>query len=278
MAMSGTGLLSLLAGLLYVGASVRAWQELRAGRSGGRVVWTLALAGLSAQLGALAWQRWATGRLAWAGGASGSLGLFAAWVTVAYALLTLRYRGPVLGALLLPVASLASMTGAVWGLVRGGEGAGRFGLGWVLVHIAPTVVGIACLAAGAALAAMYLLAEGYLRRRRLGGILRWLPALETLDQLSGRAVVLTFGLLTLGLAAGGVRAGFTGELGAGWAMDPKVLSSAATWVLVGAVLAARRRGGLWGRRLACLILVAAALAAFTYVGVDALLGGGHARL
>ena len=61
-------------------------------------------------------------------------------------------------------------------------------------------------------------------------------------------------------------------------LDPKVLSAGVTWVFIGAVVVVRHRGVFGGRRLAYLVLLAALLAVFTYVGVDALLGGEHAGL
>lgn len=267
-----------LAAALFGGGAVRAWQELRGGRVAGLRPWALALGGMAAGGGALLSQWAGEGRVGFAAGAAGSLGLFAVCVGAGFLLLRLWYRGPLWGVLLLPVASAAALGGALWGVVRGGRAAGTFGPTWALLHVLPTVVGITFLVAGAALGVTYLVEERYLRSRRLGDVLRWLPALEVLDRLGGQALALAFGLLSLGMAAGAVRALLWQELGVEWVLDPKVLSSAATWVLVGAVVVARRGGNFGGRRLAYLTLLAAALAAFTYIGVDALLGGGHAGL
>jgi ABC-type transport system involved in cytochrome c biogenesis permease subunit len=125
---------------------------------------------------------------------------------------------------------------------------------------------------------MYLLAERYLRASVLSQPFRWLPSLEALDRLAREALKLAFVLLSLGLAAGVIRALLYEELGSRWLADPKVISALATWALVFGVLAAGRHGRFGGRRFAYLTLLAAGLGAFTYVGVDALLGGRHAGL
>jgi ABC-type transport system involved in cytochrome c biogenesis permease subunit len=125
---------------------------------------------------------------------------------------------------------------------------------------------------------MYLLTERYLRASVLSQPFRWLPSLEALDHLAREALKLAFLLLSFGLAAGVVRAVLYKELGSRWLGDPKVIGALATWALVLGVLAAGRQGRFGGRRFAYLTLLAAGLGAFTYIGVDALLGGGHAGL
>lgn len=272
----GVVLLSLVATVLYGVGAGRAWRGLRSGVVMGRGIWALALVGTAAQAGALLW-RWVTaGRVTFAGGAAGSLGLFALCVGAAYLLLGLRHRGPWWAALLLPIAALASLLAGL-GVGAGWVG-GSFAASWGIVHVVPTVAGIACLVAAAALCVTYLVEEWYLRTRRLGATLRWLPALEALDRLSGWVLGLAFALLSVGLASGAVRALLWKELGGNWPLDPKVISSVVTWSFVGGVVAARRRGAFGGRQRAYLVLLAAALAAFTYLGVDALLRGRHASL
>lgn len=270
--------LSVLAAALFGAGALGAWRELRRGATGVPWTWRLALGGLASEMGALVAQWVSQGRMGFAAGAAGSLGLFAVCVGAGFLALRLRWRGPLWGVLLLPVASGAALGGALWGVARRGHPADIFGPGWAFLHVVPTVAGIACLVAGAALCVTYLVEERCLRSRRLGEVMRWLPALEVLDGLSGRVLTAAFWLLSVGLVAGALRALMWKELGVRWALDPKVLSAAATWALVGGVVAARRGGNFGGRRLAYLTLLAAALAAFTYVGVDALLGGAHAGL
>jgi len=275
---AGGVVLSMAAALLYGTGAVCAWRELRRGLPGGPLTWELALVGMAAQAGALLWGWVSEGQVAFVGGAGGSLGVFAVCVGMGFLLLRARSRGPVWGVLLLPVASVAALAGALWGALHEGGVASTFGMSWGLLHVIPAVAGIACLVAAAALCLTYLVEERYLRARQLRDVLQWLPALEVLDHLSAQALRLAFALLSLGLAAGAVRALLWKELGGAWVLDPKVVSAAATWLLVGGVAVARRRGQFGGRRFAYLVLLAAALAAFTYVGVDALLRGGHAGL
>jgi len=278
MSSSGMVLLSVLAGALYGVGSVCAWMNLRRALAFPRAPWALALSGVVTQAGALLWGWAASGRVAVPGGAPGSLGLLALCVGGGYLLFGFRQRSPWWPALVLPLPAVASLLAGVWGHARAGAGGAAFGVGWTAVHVVPTVAGIAALWSAAVLCAMYLLTERYLRSSVLSEPFRWLPSLEALDRLSREALKLAFLLLSLGLAAGVVRALVYEELGSRWLLDPKVIGALATWALVLGVLAAGRRGRFGGRRFAHLTLVAAALGAFTYIGVDAFLGGRHAGL
>ena len=84
-----------------------------------------------------------------------------------------------------------------------------------------TAVGALYVAGGAAL--IYLFEEWQLKRRRLGGVLGRLPSLATLDRLMFHATLLGLPFLTMGMAAGVIRAEtFNVEQ---WWFDPMVLLS-----------------------------------------------------
>jgi ABC-type uncharacterized transport system permease subunit len=278
MSSPGTVLLSFLAGALYGVGAVCAWTDLRRDLGLRTWPWLLACAGVLVQAGALLWGWAASGRVAVLGGAPGSLGLLALCVGGGYLLLGFRERSPWWPALILPLPAVASFLAGFWGHARAGAGGAAFGAGWTAVHVVPTVAGIAALWSAAVLCAMYLLTERYLRGAVLNQPFRWLPSLEALDRLAREALKLAFVLLSLGLAAGVIRALLYRELGSRWLSDPKVISALATWALVCGVLAAGRQGRFGGRRFAHLTLLAAGLGVFTYIGVDAFLGGRHAGL
>jgi len=267
---------ALAAGALYGAGALRCWVELRREGEPTGLARALGLLALAAQVASVVVVSVARGRATFLGGAPNSLGYFAVFVAVVYLVSGLRYRGPSWGALLLPVASLAALGSGVWLFVRGGRPGSSFGLSWGLVHVIPTVLGFACLAAAGAVAAMYLLEEWYLRSRRLVHTLKWLPALDVLDDLLAKVFRLAFVLLGFGLISGTVRAFVDKGLSLGWVVDPKVLCAVATWLLVTAVLVVKRYGSFVGRRLTYVTLAIAALAAFAYVGVDIWLGGWHA--
>lgn len=111
-----------------------------------------------------------------------------------------------------------------------------------------TAVGALYVAGGAAL--IYLFEEWQLKRRRLGGVLGRLPSLATLDRLIFHATLLGLPFLTMGMAAGVIRAEtFNVEQ---WWYDPMVLLSVGAWAVYALLLWGRMREDWGGRRVAYL--------------------------
>jgi ABC-type transport system involved in cytochrome c biogenesis permease subunit len=120
----------------------------------------------------------------------------------------------------------------------------------VVLHVAVmlTAVGALYVAGGAAL--IYLFEAWQLKRRHLGGILGRLPSLATLDRLIYHATLLGLPFLTMGMAAGVIRAEtFDVEQ---WWFDPMVLLSIGAWAVYAVLLWGRARGDWGGRRVAYL--------------------------
>ena len=115
----------------------------------------------------------------------------------------------------------------------------------VIVHVIVMLVAIGCLYVAGGAAIIYLVEETLLRRRKTGGILGRLPSLAALDRLIYHATLLGFPFLTMGMAAGVIRAE-TFRV-PGWATDPMVLLSAAAWGVYLVLIAGRVRGGWSGR-------------------------------
>jgi ABC-type uncharacterized transport system permease subunit len=84
-----------------------------------------------------------------------------------------------------------------------------------------------------------------LRRRKTGGVLGRLPSLAALDRLIYHATALGLPFLTMGMAAGVIRAE-TFKVPGG-PTDPMVLLSAAAWAVYLVLLAGRVRGEWSGR-------------------------------
>lgn len=127
----------------------------------------------------------------------------------------------------------------------------------VVLHVVVmlTAVGALYVAGGAAL--IYLFEEWQLKRRRLGGLLGRLPSLATLDRLVFHATLLGLPFLTMGMAAGVVRAEtFAVER---WWCDPMVLLSVAAWTVYAVLLWGRLRADWGGRRIAWLAVAGLAL-------------------
>lgn len=139
----------------------------------------------------------------------------------------------------------------------------------VIVHVAVMLVAIGCLYVAGGAAIIYLIEETLLRRRKTGGVLGRLPSLAALDRLIYHATLLGLPFLTMGMAAGVIRAE-TFKV-PGWPTDPMVLLSAAAWAVYLALIAGRVRGEWSGRAVSWLavaglvLLLVIRLAAVPYL-------------
>jgi ABC-type transport system involved in cytochrome c biogenesis permease subunit len=120
----------------------------------------------------------------------------------------------------------------------------------VIVHVSVMLVAIGCLYVAGGAAIIYLIEEALLRRRKTGGVLGRLPSLASLDRLIYHATALGLPFLTMGMAAGVIRAE-TFKV-PGWPTDPMVLLSAAAWAIYLALIAGRVRGDWSGRAVSWL--------------------------
>ena len=120
----------------------------------------------------------------------------------------------------------------------------------VIVHVAVMLVAIGCLYVAGGAAIIYLIEEALLRRRKPDGVLGRLPSLAALDRLIYHATLLGLPFLTMGMAAGVIRAE-TFKV-PGWPTDPMVLLSAAAWAVYLALIAGRVRGDWSGRSVSWL--------------------------
>ncbi len=120
----------------------------------------------------------------------------------------------------------------------------------VVVHVTVMLVAIGCLYVAGGAAIIYLIEEALLRRRRPGGVLGRLPSLAALERLVYRATLLGVPFLTMGMAAGVIRAE-TFRV-PGWATDPMVLLSVAAWAVYLALIAGRVRREWTGRAVSWL--------------------------
>ena len=120
----------------------------------------------------------------------------------------------------------------------------------VVVHVVVMLVAIGCLYVAGGAAIIYLIEETLLRRHKTGGVLGRLPSLASLDRLIYHATLLGLPFLTMGMAAGVIRAE-TFKV-PGWATDPMVLLSVAAWAVYLALITGRVRGDWSGRAVSWL--------------------------
>jgi ABC-type transport system involved in cytochrome c biogenesis permease subunit len=120
--------------------------------------------------------------------------------------------------------------------------------GWVMVHVALLLVGLAALVLNFGGALMYLVVERQLKAKRPGAVYYRLPPLETLDRLTVATLTVAFPFLTVGLALGALSA--RRAWGSVIAFDPLALFSMVMWVIYAATLLGRVLGHWRGRRAA----------------------------
>jgi ABC-type transport system involved in cytochrome c biogenesis permease subunit len=120
--------------------------------------------------------------------------------------------------------------------------------GWIMVHVALLLVGLAALVLNFVGALMYLVVERQLKAKRPGAAYYRLPPLETLDRLTVATLTVAFPFLTVGLALGVLSA--RRAWGSVIAFDPLALFSMLMWVIYAATLLGRVLGHWRGRRAA----------------------------
>jgi len=122
--------------------------------------------------------------------------------------------------------------------------------GWLLAHIGLILTGYAALILSFGASLIYLLQERTLKSKKPAGILSRLPALEVIDQIGLRSLLLGFPFMTLGLIAGTVVAQIT--FGRIDFLDPKILLSVLMWAVYLVLVYTRWTAGWRGRRAAYL--------------------------
>jgi len=169
-------------------------------------------------------------------------------VMVVFLLVYLLYQTTSLGIIVFPLVFLLTFIAAT--------GQAPFLLtspglrtGWLFAHIALIFTGYAALILSFGASVLYLIQERSLKSKR-SGILSRLPALEVIDQIGFRSLLLGFPFMTLGLIAGTVVAQAT--YGRVDLLDPKILLSILMWLVYLILLYTRWNAGWRGRRAAYL--------------------------
>ena len=178
--------------------------------------------------------------------------LFNSWLMVGiYLLIQLRYRLPVLGGIIAPLAFL--MTFAAFAVGRGaGDVPPGFQTFWLPLHVTLAFLGNAVFALAFGVSLIYLLQERHLKHKKLTLLMKRFPPLESLDRLNYKLLMWGFPLMTLGIITGSLWAGI--HWGDYWSWDPRQISSGIVWVFYGAILHGRVTAGLRGKKAAVLTM------------------------
>ena len=155
-----------------------------------------------------------------------------------------RERLRVLGAFITPVTLLLFLGAA---LRRDSVQAVPEGVRSALlpVHVGVNVLGLAAFAFAFAAGLAYVLQERQLRQKKLGGLFQRLPALDVLDRIGLRSVLVGFPLLTVGVVTGTMWI-VQGSLGLSATQGFGLLA----WLLFAGVLLLRVAAGWRGRKAA----------------------------
>ncbi|HJK97679.1 MAG TPA: cytochrome c biogenesis protein CcsA [Polyangiaceae bacterium LLY-WYZ-14_1] len=203
-----------------------------------------------------------------------TLSVLALLIVAAYLVVETRWPIRVLGAFLTPVTLLLFVGGAVGRSVRPVSPEVRSAL--LPVHIGFNVLGIVAFSLAFVLAVAYVIQERLLRTKQVGGLFQRLPALDVLDSLSFRMVLIGFPMLTVGVITGTV-----------WAVrlhpnEPAISTvqgfGLLAWLIFGGVLLLRVAAGWRGRKAAYGVMVGFALSLLVLLGylVRSASGGGPA--
>jgi ABC-type uncharacterized transport system permease subunit len=165
--------------------------------------------------------------------------------------LDLRYRMPVLGAFLMPLALAALVPGL---LITSESGPIPRELSRPLlpVHISIALLGVAAFGVASGVAVMYLLMERQMKGKKFGVLFSRLPSLHFLDELNRWLVLGGFIALSVTLVTGAFfSADASGPL---WRWEPKEIATLIAWVVFAALLNARFFAGWQGKRVAMLTM------------------------
>lgn len=205
-------------------------------------------------------------------GAQWQTGLPAAlWLAVAaalglFGLLVIANREAArLAPLLLPYLLILGALATGFGLLVGREPLVARPDGWLIAHIAVSVVTYAfCTLAAVASSAVFV-QERALKRRRPNAFTRMLPSVADAERLEVRLLAAGEVVLGLGIATGISELYVTS--GALFDFNHKTLLSILAFLVIGVLLLLHYRSGLRGRRAARVVLVAYLLLTLAYLGV-----------
>jgi cytochrome c-type biogenesis protein CcsB len=201
-----------------------------------------------------------------------SLSFFAWCIIAVYIVFHLRFRVLVLGPFLMPVVAALMIVSAFMQGIETTVNPILRSL-WFLIHVTTIFIGEAIFAIAFVSAFMYLIQEGYLKKKNLGAVYRRLPSLETLDLLNHHSIIYGFPFLTLGMIAGAMYA--QNALGSYWRWDPKEVWTLITWLAYAILLHERLAVGWRGRRAALMSILCFLILIFTFIGGGLWLSGYH---
>jgi cytochrome c-type biogenesis protein CcsB len=175
------------------------------------------------------------------------------WAIVGvFLLLQIKFNLMVLGALVAPLATVATVIASI--LPRPPiELDPLFKSLWRTFHIVALIVGNAAFAIAFLVGILYLIQERAIKDKRRGFFFRRLPSLNLLDSMGYSCLIVGFPMLTCGIITGVIYAQMV--LGRFWNWEPKEILAGITWLVYAALLHERLAVGWQGRRAAIMTIV-----------------------
>jgi cytochrome c-type biogenesis protein CcsB len=204
-----------------------------------------------------------------------ALSFFAWVVTGIYLIMQMITKTRLLGVFVAPIITIAMFI-ASQGTV------GHLGIppilrgSLVVVHVVLTVAGEALFVLASAAGAMYLIQDGFLKKRKAGAFARLFPSLRDLDKINHVCVLWGFPLLTFGMIAGSLWARTV--WGSHWQWDPRQVWTLVVWATYAVLLHQRLAIGWKGHKAAAYSLAAFLILLATLVVVRELLPSAHTFL
>ncbi len=137
---------------------------------------------------------------------------------------------------------------------------------WLNLHVLAAFAGYAVFTMASVLAVVYLVQDHNLKHKNFGLTFERLPSLETLDSMMRRQIGFAFVMFTASIIFGGVMISLSGEA-VKWLRDPKIVATAATWIVYAILLHFRISGDRHGRKVALATIVGFVFVLFAFLGV-----------
>jgi len=206
------------------------------------------------------------------GGLDSTLYLFAWLIALVYIGSQFKFKAPVLGAFVAPLAFIMTLPHVILpkGIIEHDPSLGN---PWILIHILLILLGEALFTVAFVSGIFYIFEENRIKSKRIGSFLRKFPSLTTLDKINHICLIVGFPLLTIGLALGLLLAK---EIwGNSWVWGQKETWSLVTWILYAVLLNGRLASGWKGRKAALGAVLGFCIILFTLFVIGYLAPGQH---
>lgn len=144
---------------------------------------------------------------------------------------------------------------------------------WIFIHVLTAVLAYGAFGVSFALSIMYLLKDMYLNKGKNNRLLKALPSLEIIDDVSYKIIFVGMPFLTIMIITGAIWAEYA--WGTYWSWDPKETWALITWFIYAIYLHVRLMRGWKGKGTAILSIIGFVAVLFTLIGVTYLLPGAH---